>query len=85
MDIFGILDPDPHENLCGSETLDTASALYWFLSLFYYVIITQIHNSKKTAPKGNVRMRNMQIVDKNKTYNTLSTSRFGLAKTRCCS
>ena len=21
MDIFGILDPDPHENLCGSETL----------------------------------------------------------------
>ena len=22
MDIFGILDPDPHENLCGNETLD---------------------------------------------------------------
>ena len=21
MDIFGILDPDPHENFCGSETL----------------------------------------------------------------
>ena len=21
MDILGILDPDPHENLCGSETL----------------------------------------------------------------
>ena len=21
MDIFGILDPDPYENLCGSETL----------------------------------------------------------------
>ena len=21
MDIFWILDPDPHENLCGSETL----------------------------------------------------------------
>ena len=21
MDIFGILEPDPHENLCGSETL----------------------------------------------------------------
>ena len=21
MDIFGILDPDPHENLCESETL----------------------------------------------------------------
>ena len=21
MDIFEILDPDPHENLCGSETL----------------------------------------------------------------
>ena len=24
MDIFGILDPDPHENLCGSETLVTS-------------------------------------------------------------
>ena len=23
MDIFGIMDPDPHENLCGSETLLT--------------------------------------------------------------
>ena len=22
MDIFGILDPDPHENFCGSETLE---------------------------------------------------------------
>ena len=21
MDMIGILDPDPHENLCGSETL----------------------------------------------------------------
>ena len=26
MDIFGILDPDPHENLCGSETLILSSA-----------------------------------------------------------
>ena len=22
MDIFGILDPDPHKNVCGYETLD---------------------------------------------------------------
>ena len=21
MEVFGILDPDPHENVCGSETL----------------------------------------------------------------
>ena len=26
MDIFGILDPDPHENLCGSETLVQAGS-----------------------------------------------------------
>ena len=25
MDIFGILDPDPQENLCGSETLGSAT------------------------------------------------------------
>ena len=25
MDIFVILDPDPHEILCGSETLDTVT------------------------------------------------------------
>ena len=33
MDIFGILDPDPHENLCGSETLISTSVVdpdpYW--------------------------------------------------------
>ena len=26
MDIFGIPDPDPHRNLCGSETLVITSA-----------------------------------------------------------
>ena len=30
MDIFGTLDPDPHENLCGSETL------VFILLYFYY-------------------------------------------------
>ena len=32
MDIFGILDPDPHENLCGSETLQkTGNFPTWVL------------------------------------------------------
>ena len=31
MDIFGIPDPDPHKNLCGSETL------LWFSNNFYTI------------------------------------------------
>ena len=35
MDIFGILDPDPHENLCGSETLSSTLLLYlWHMRLW---------------------------------------------------
>ena len=30
MDILGILDPNPHENLCGSETLLYSSAYFIF-------------------------------------------------------
>ena len=37
MEIFGLLDPDPHENLCGSETLHYNTMilfLFCFLDLF---------------------------------------------------
>ena len=36
MDIFGILDPDPHKNLCGSETLLQS---YWCLLINEYILI----------------------------------------------
>ena len=36
MDMFGILDPDPHKNLCGSETLLQS---YWCLLINEYILI----------------------------------------------
>ena len=52
MDIFGILDPDPHENLCGSETLvfSTKSKN----SLFFFKDDEMIEAVKPVseAPKG---------------------------------
>ena len=32
MDIFGILNPDPHENLCGLETLEKRKQSKFYLA-----------------------------------------------------
>ena len=44
MDIFEILDPDPHENLCGAETLIWTfwldpHPLIFFLKLIQYLFL----------------------------------------------
>ena len=46
MDIFGILDPDPQENLCGSETLGNTKAFkFWFMEekMYRYILIFNRH------------------------------------------
>ena len=48
MDIFGILDPDPHENLCGSETLWEAVVMY----KQYWNIYRESHPTGQMSPVG---------------------------------
>ena len=50
MDIFGILEPDPHENLCGSETLVTTLQIITFCTNTIYSIVY----SNRVASKNTV-------------------------------
>ena len=50
MDIFGVLDPDPHENLCRSETL-TKSLNLRVASLHFYLNTPDFFNLDSNEAK----------------------------------